>query len=284
MMLVMNQPPVCSLRRRSARAARWALAAGVLAAGAPGPARAANKDVERLQTQVVGLQGQVSDLARALDETVRELRRLNEGLAEQNALLRRSAQDAHAADEDTRAALRDLSERLGASVERLDQRLAALAARPAPAAEPTSSGEGDTGGAAPAPPVAGGVPAGGLPGPRELYSQAYADYARGNYDLAIQGFQEYLRAAPGSDLADNAQYWVGECLYGKQRFAEAIEAWNALLRDYSGSDKLPDARVKKGMALERLGRRTQALIEYRYVVDRYPKSSAARIARDRLPN
>ena len=46
--------------------------------------------------------------------------------------------------------------------------------------------------------------------------------------------------------------------------------------------KLPDGRVKKGMALERLGRKSQALVEYRYVVDRYPNSQAARIARERL--
>ena len=45
---------------------------------------------------------------------------------------------------------------------------------------------------------------------------------------------------------------------------------------------MPDGRVKKGMALERLGRRSQALVEYRYVVDRYPTSPAARIARERL--
>ena len=55
-----------------------------------------------------------------------------------------------------------------------------------------------------------------------------------------------------------------------------------LFRDYPSSDKLPDARVKKGMALEKQGRRSQALIEYRYVVDRFPNSQAARIARERL--
>ena len=55
-----------------------------------------------------------------------------------------------------------------------------------------------------------------------------------------------------------------------------------LFRDYPSSDKLPDARVKKGMALEKLGRRSQALVEYRYVIDRFPNSSAARIARERI--
>ena len=86
----------------------------------------------------------------------------------------------------------------------------------------------------------------------------------------MQGFSEYLRAYPGTDFSDNAQYWIGECLYGKKMYAESIEAWNTLLKDFPTSDKLPDARVKKGMALERLGRRSQALVEYRYVVDRYP--------------
>jgi tol-pal system protein YbgF len=120
------------------------------------------------------------------------------------------------------------------------------------------------------------------PAPRELYSQAYADYARGNYDLAIQGFTEYIRNYPGTDFTDNAQYWIGECLYGKKLYTEAVDAWNLLFKDYASSDKLPDARVKKGMALERLGRRSQALVEYRYVVDRFPNSPAARLARERL--
>ena len=65
-------------------------------------------------------------------------------------------------------------------------------------------------------------------------------------------------------------------------YAEAIDSWNLLLRDYPSSDKIPDARVKKGMALERLGRKSQALVEYRYVVDRFPNSQAARLARERL--
>jgi TolA-binding protein len=54
------------------------------------------------------------------------------------------------------------------------------------------------------------------------------------------------------------------------------------MQNFASSDKLPDARVKKGMALERLGRRDQALLEWRFVVERYPNSPAARIARDRL--
>jgi tol-pal system protein YbgF len=120
------------------------------------------------------------------------------------------------------------------------------------------------------------------PAPRELYSQAYADYARGNFDLAIRQYQQYLTAYPDTDLSDNAQYWIGECLYSQQKYEEALAAWDELFRRYPGSDKLPDARYKKGAALERLGRRSQALIEYRAVANRYPNSPAGRKARERI--
>jgi len=87
---------------------------------------------------------------------------------------------------------------------------------------------------------------------------------------------------PDTEFTDNAQYWIGECLYGKKLYVEAIDTWTVLIKDHPASDKLPDACVKKGMALERLGRRSQALAEYRYVVYRFPNSQAARIARERL--
>src|SRR4029079_3765089 len=74
----------------------------------------------------------------------------------------------------------------------------------------------------------------------------------------------------------------GECHYAKARYEQAIESWNQLLRDYPSSDKLPDARFKKGLALEKLGRRREALVEYRYVMDRFPNSEAGRRAREKL--
>lgn len=257
-----------------------ALATGLLAAP---PSTAVSKDQERLQMQVSGLQGQVGDLQRQVEDLQRELRRLNESLAEQNANAKRSQQEQAAREESIQALLRDLQEKL-AEVSAFTQRPAAAAALPV---EPVPAGVTAPGAvpAAGTPASPAGAPPANAPAPRELYSQAYADFARGNYDLAIQGFQEYLRLYPATDFSDNAQYWIGECLYGKQRFQEAIDAWKVLFRDFTASDKLPDAHVKSGMAYEKLGRRSQALVEFRFVVDRYPNTQAARIARDRLnPN
>jgi tol-pal system protein YbgF len=242
----------------------------------PSPAAAANKDIERLSLQIAAVQGQLAELQRAAEETRTELHRLTELIAEQNALVTRNGTDKHQQDEAVMASFRDLHDRVAELAETLDA-LKASGFTPLPPAATDATGAATADGtAAPTAPTA---PA---PAPRELYSQAYADYARGNYDLAVQGFTEYLKNYPDTDFTDNAQYWIGECLYGKKQYEDAIEAWNVLLRDYASSDKIPDARVKKGMALERLGRRSQALVEYRYVVDRYPSSQAARIARERL--
>ena len=250
----------------------------LLALALASPAWAVNKDIERLQIQVADLQRQLNDLVRMAEDSQAEVRRLNEALADQNDLLKRQLEGRRVQDEQLQSSLRDITDRLSELGERVQALAVAPQAAPpvAAGAIPAPADEGPPG-AQPAPAVPTGPP------PRELYSQAYADYARGNYDIAIQGFTQYQRhPAAASDLIDNAQYWIGESYYGKKAYGDAISAWDTLFRDYPSSDKLPDAHAKKGMALEKMGRRRDALREYRLVIDRYPNSPAARIARDRL--
>lgn len=263
---------------------RFAVATALVAATAPRPAAAANKEIQALQVQVTNLQGQVADLQRVIEDSIqgmqKELKRLGETVAEQSASQKRTTQDRRLQDEALQSSLRDIQERLSELRERVQTMPAAGAPPPAaPVATPTiPSTDGAPPAGAPAPPT----PAPSTPTPpRELYSQAYADFARGNYDLAIQGFQEYIRSYQ-TDFTDNAQYWIGECYYGKQQFQEAIAALDVLLKDYPTSDKLPDGHVKKGLALEKLGRRSDAVREYRIVIDRYPSAPAARVAREKL--
>jgi tol-pal system protein YbgF len=259
------------VNRLTAATAALVLAATVAAR----PAAAANKDMERLALQVATLQSQLTEVQRSAEESRKEIHRLTELLAEQSALLQRLTADRRQQDEAFTASFKDLTDRVSELGEAIQGLKATSVVVPVPAG---AAGAGDSTPAGGAATPAAAPP----PAPRELYSQAYADYARANFDLAIQGFKEYIQNYPDTDFTDNAQYWIGECLYSKKAYEDAIDAWNVLLRDYPSSDKVPDARVKKGMALERLGRKSQALVEYRYVVDRFPNSQAARLARERL--
>ncbi|MBN2370536.1 MAG: tol-pal system protein YbgF [Vicinamibacteria bacterium] len=231
-----------------------------------GPVWAKSKDFERLYLQMSVMQREIADVKRNSDDTLKELRRLNEILAQQSESVKSSVHDQNLQTEALKVTLKEVSDALSA----LQQRLGVSATPPSGSSPESvlSSGGSD--------PIDVDTPS-----PAELYSQAYADYARGNYDLAIQAFQEYLRLNPSTHLSDNAQYWIGECLFGKRAYSEAVAAWDDLLRQFPGTDKIPDARYKKAIALEKMGRSSQAMIEYRYVSDHFPNTDAGRKARQR---
>jgi len=118
--------------------------------------------------------------------------------------------------------------------------------------------------------------------PQELYQRAYDDYLRGNYDLAVEEFDEYLSSFPNTDLADNATYWIGECYYRQGKYRQAIDQFDKVLRRYPRSDKVPGALLKKGYAYLELGEQSQAIVQLQYVIREHPSSDEANIARDRL--
>ncbi|MFH1010665.1 MAG: hypothetical protein V1784_05460, partial [bacterium] len=57
---------------------------------------------------------------------------------------------------------------------------------------------------------------------KDVLDAAEADLTRGNYDLAEEGFLQFLRRYPASMFADDAQYGLAECYYGRRKHAEAI--------------------------------------------------------------
>ncbi len=118
--------------------------------------------------------------------------------------------------------------------------------------------------------------------PEALYRSAYEDYMRGNYDLAAEGFREYLRQWGGTDLADNAQYWIGECYDAQERFQEALDAFSEVLEKYPTSDKAAAAQLKKGLIYLKLGDQGQAVVNLQYVVYEHPGTKEADLARERL--
>jgi tol-pal system protein YbgF len=119
-------------------------------------------------------------------------------------------------------------------------------------------------------------------GTNQAYDRAYLDFSRGNYDLAIMGFTEYLRTNPGGDRADNAQYWIGECQYVQGKYEQAIAAYQKVLDGYPGGNKAPAAMLKMGYALAALDRRPDAVRQLKTVIDRYPGTPEAEHAREKL--
>ena len=118
--------------------------------------------------------------------------------------------------------------------------------------------------------------------PDQLFAAAYGDYSRGNYDLAISEFRQYVETYPSSEMADNAQYWIGECFYSKKKFNEAIAEFDKVSLLFPRGDKVPGARFKKAMALLDLGQNDAGRAELQAVIKLYPRSNEAVLARQQL--
>lgn len=118
--------------------------------------------------------------------------------------------------------------------------------------------------------------------PEGQYQQSYGFYLQGEYDKAISGFREYLARYPRTDLSDNAAYWIGEALYGKADYSGAYRAFDEMAESFSESNKAPSALLKSANSLVQLDRKEEAANRYNLIIERYPTSSEAIVATERL--
>ncbi len=130
----------------------------------------------------------------------------------------------------------------------------------------------------------GAAPAAGPPPGSEqaAYMQALDSLKNAKYPDAIGELQQFLKSYPKSDLADNAQYWLGEAYYASGDFAKAAAAFHTLLDQWPSSSKAPDALLQLGYSQYELKQYADARATLAEVSQKYPGSNAAQQAQDRL--
>ncbi len=131
-------------------------------------------------------------------------------------------------------------------------------------------------------PVVADSSAGETPIVKKDYEFAFQALERRDYRAAIARFREFLKKYPKSNLADNAQYWIGESHYGLREFDQAIIEFDAVRRRYPQGEKVPAALLKQGFAFAELGEKLNARLLLQEVVERYPDTPEAGKARLRL--
>ena len=118
--------------------------------------------------------------------------------------------------------------------------------------------------------------------PQRLFDGAWGDYTAGNYSLAIQGFDMYLRSFPKSTRAHEAQLYIAEALAWEKKDMEAVVAYDRVISSYPGSGSVPMAYYKRGRALERLGETARARESYETLIKQSPDASETSLAKQRL--
>ena len=291
---------------------RWILFFGAaMLAGAlggtllgPAPAGAVAREIIELQTGVTQLiQGQQSLQTEITQNSAVQRTLIEQSLDAVNKLstsmaaVQKNTQDFSAASGarlDTMGTqvqglsdnVSDLQARLG----KLDQKLTDMQntlqnvdsklASPAPGSMPPSASPSTSGGPGPGAGPGPGVPSAMSAGPPAsadvLYSNGLRDINGKHYDLATQEFQDYLKYYGDTDLASNAQFYLGEIAFMQNQFQEALEAYNKVIDNFPKSFKTASARMRKGFCLAELGQKAAAIRELRTVVRQYPGTDEAK--------
>lgn len=176
-----------------------------------------------------------------------------------------------------REAITDLSSRMGKlqnQIADINNAIKIMAAAQAPPPPPPT---GDTLGASAnpnAPPPGTSAEA--------LYNGALRDKSAGNADLAIEQFQNYLKWFGNTDLAPNAQYYIGEIKYLRGDYDGALMAFDTLLEKYPDNSKTSDAMLQKGRALVKSGFKAEARQEFTSLIKKFPTHDNAAKARTEL--
>ena len=114
---------------------------------------------------------------------------------------------------------------------------------------------------------------------RRLYDRVMDEFKHRDYEAALAGFRLFIELHSQSSLAANAQYWMGECQFRMRRYKDALDSFYNVLMYYPLSPKMAASTLKLGQTYTKLGDQEKARMMFDRVVDQYPDSSEAELAR-----
>lgn len=116
----------------------------------------------------------------------------------------------------------------------------------------------------------------------KLYDITLRIYREGQYEKAITGFTAFLEKYPNSDLADNAQFWVGESYMALKQFEQAILAYQEVIKKYPKGNKVPNALLRQALAFGEINDKISSKLLFKKIIKNYPNTSEAKIAEAKL--
>ena len=118
--------------------------------------------------------------------------------------------------------------------------------------------------------------------PSKIYETAYNEFLLGKYEVAVFDFKSFLKQYKDHDLAEQAQYYIGESLYSQEKYSAAFEEYKKVEESYSDSNLIPSARLKMALCLELLNKKNDAVIILQTILTDYPKTAEAFTAKEKI--
>ncbi|HOP08004.1 MAG TPA: tol-pal system protein YbgF [candidate division Zixibacteria bacterium] len=115
-----------------------------------------------------------------------------------------------------------------------------------------------------------------------LYDTAFLTVRRGEYETAIAQFRDFLDQCPDHENIENAHYWIGESYYATEKYVDAINELDKMIKDYQGSPQLGRALFKLARSHQELDHKDEAKRLFQELIDDYPNTLEAEQAKEQL--
>ncbi len=115
--------------------------------------------------------------------------------------------------------------------------------------------------------------------PRSLIDTGLEKYRAGRFAEALSDLKAYLGSNPDPALVDDTQFWIGETYYSLGKYEDAILQYDMIEKKFSGSDKLPEALLKEGMAFYKTGDDETGNLILQRLIQGHPSTEAANKAK-----
>jgi TolA-binding protein len=250
------------------------------------PVYAANKEHQQLMADLRMLQEQTQLLQNLIGSVTDAIKSVNTRLDQQAETNRKAFADQKLVIDNLTSDVRIIREklddnnvRIGSLTQELDslrQSMQQMSVRPSATSEPDPTAAGGT------QPAPGGQPSAVGVSPQKLFDTARGDYMAGQYDLAILGWEDYVKSFPKSDMADDAQVGICAAYVQDAKPEKAVAACDLAIRTYPTGDKIPEAYYRKGLALSNLKDVSAARAAWEEVVKKYPGTQEAGLAQQGL--
>lgn len=116
----------------------------------------------------------------------------------------------------------------------------------------------------------------------EIYDASVTQFRRGAYTSARLGFEELLERFANHELAPEARYYLADIQVQEGDLEGAIQGFLRVQEFHPTSDRAPDALYRAGMLYQETGDRDESRRYLERVVNTWPDSGAADLARDAL--
>ena len=243
------------------------------------PALAANKEHQQLMADLRMLQEQAQQLQNLIGALNESLKAVNTRLDQQTEATRKAFADQKLVVDNLSNDVRIIREKLddnNVRIGSLSQEVEAL--RQSMQQTPRTTSTLDPDGATSSPAASSGSSAVIGQSPQKMFDSAQADYMAGQYDLAVIGYQEFIKAFPKSEQADDAQVAICNAYLTDHKDQQAAEACDVAIRTYPNSERLPEAYYRKGLALANMRDAAGARAAWEYVVKTYKDTMMATLS------